>query len=437
MKLKSLLYTILFTAAVLFSQAQTVDQGFKYQTAIRDQAGIIMANKLVGLKMSILQGNANGSEIYVETHKVSTSDFGIANLSIGAGTLVSGNFANIDWGNGPYFLKVELDLNNTNTYIFMGTSQLLAVPFALYAAKSANAENDYDKDSLNEVQQLTLNNHQLQLSKNGGTINLETYKDNTDSQKLSLQGNTLSISGGNSLVLAGAVDLDSDPTNELQELERKGDTIKLSKGNVIILDKDNDLDSTNELQTLQFSSDTLIISKGNKVKLPSDFDRDSLNEIQNIQIRNDTIFLSKSNFAILPKTFSVPSGTLITLDTFDRSLISKGYTFIGRGMNTIENIVSDSASWQWENVTNLNEAPEERHSHSAIWTGTDMIIYGRGTYIKEKKYNPATQTWKNISMINAPNSYLEYLATWTGTEMLLYSGHLDSTKIFRYNPSTD
>jgi hypothetical protein len=322
MKLKSLLYTILFTAAVLFSHAQTVGQGFKYQTAIRDQAGIMMANKLVGLKMSILQGNANGSEIYVETHKVSTSDFGIANLSIGAGTLVSGNFANIDWGNGPYFLKVELDLNNTNTYLFMGTSQLLAVPFALYAAKSANAENDYDKDSLNEVQQLTLNNQQLQLSKNGGAINLETYKDNTDSQKLSLQGNTLSISGGNSLLIN-----DNDSLNELQSISLDNNQIQLSKnggsanlskyldntdsqnlilqgtnlsisgGNTITLSGVVDLDSdpTNELQILALVDDTLKLTKGNFVLLPKDYDRDSLNEIQSISVKNNKLYLSKAD----------------------------------------------------------------------------------------------------------------------------------------------
>jgi hypothetical protein len=258
-------YLIIFLGLIIFFQVNDgfcqTPQGFKYQTAIRDNSGNLLANKLVALKISILRTSASGSAVYIESHNVSTTDFGIANLNIGNGNVVQGNFSQIDWANGPYFLKTELDINNGTNFLFMGTTQLLSVPFALYAAKSANAENDFDKDSLNEIQQMSLNGNQLQLNKAGGTVNLDKYIDNTDSQSISLQGNTLSISRGNSIVLSGAVDLDSDPTNEIQNLSLNKDTIKISKGNFILLPKDIDGDSTNEIQSLSQAGNTINLNK--------------------------------------------------------------------------------------------------------------------------------------------------------------------------------
>jgi hypothetical protein len=305
------------------SMKAQIPQTFKYQTAIRDNSGNLLANKLIALKISILRTSASGILVYSESHNVSTTDFGIANINIGNGTVIQGNFNQIDWGNGPYFLKTELDVNNGNNFLFMGTTQLLSVPYALYAAKSANAENDFDKDSLNEVQQIGLNGNQLQLTKSGGTVNLDKYIDNTDSQSLSLQGNTLSISRGNSIILSGVVDLDSDPTNELQSLSTNKDTLRLSKSNFVVLPKDNDADSLNEIQTLAINGSRLNISKGNQIVVDPDttnelqtlyfngskigiskgneliIDKDSTNELQALYLSGDTLFLSKSNFVKL------------------------------------------------------------------------------------------------------------------------------------------
>ncbi len=271
------------------SNAQNVPQGFKYQTSIRDNTGALLANKLVALKLSFLRTSPTGTIVYIETHNLITNDFGIANLNIGTGTPLQGTFSAIDWGNGPYFIKTELDVNNGNNYLFMGTNQLLSVPFALYAEKSANAENDFDKDSLNEIQQLELNGNQLLLSKNGGSVGLDKFIDNTDSQTISLQGNTLSISRGNSIVLSGAVDLDSDPINELQSLSVNNDTLRLSKTNYVLLPKDNDIDSLNEIQTLSVTGNRLILSKANEVNI----DTDTSNEIQTLTQTGNTITLNK------------------------------------------------------------------------------------------------------------------------------------------------
>jgi microcystin-dependent protein len=304
----------------IFSDAQT-PQGFKYQAVVRDNSGLALANKLVALRLSLLLNSTNGTSVYSEVHNIATNDFGVANLNVGSGTNTTGNFATIDWGAGTYFLKTEADITNGSNFVFLGTSQLLSVPYAMYAAKSANAANDFDKDSLNEIQnlnvsnnklsiskgnqvnldadtaneiqQLSLNNNNLQLNKNGGSVDLTKYA--TDSQQLVLNGNTLSITKGNSIVLSGSVDLDSDPTNEIQTLNIRKDTIGISKSNYIVLPKDNDSDSTNEIQTLSYKNDTIQLSKANNIVLPKDNDRDSTNELQQLSLNKNNLSISKGN----------------------------------------------------------------------------------------------------------------------------------------------
>jgi hypothetical protein len=301
------LYTLTISLILILKLATAqVPQGFKYQTAIRDNNGAVLANKLVSIKLSLLTGSASGTVIYSEVHKVATNDFGVANLNVGNGTANLGNFNTMDWGSNTFFLKTEVDINNGTNFTFMGSSQLLSVPFAMYAAKSANAADDRDKDSLNEIQNISLNNNSLQLNKNGGSVDLTKY--DKDSQQLVLNGNTLSITKGNSIVLSGSVDLDADPTNEIQNLSLSKDTLKLSNANYVVLPKDNDTDSTNEIQSLSVNQNKLIISKSNQVNI----DADTTNEIQSLQQNGNTITLSKTTGTIdVAKTTNVQNGSIL------------------------------------------------------------------------------------------------------------------------------
>jgi uncharacterized protein (TIGR02145 family) len=114
-------------------------QSFKYQAVARDASGVIMANKSVSFKISILFGNTIGPSVYTETHiGKTTNGFGLIDLEIGNGTPVSGTFASITWSNGPYFIKIEMDPAGGSTYQVIGVSQFLSVPYALYA-KSAGS----------------------------------------------------------------------------------------------------------------------------------------------------------------------------------------------------------------------------------------------------------------------------------------------------------
>lgn len=118
-----------------FSQSP---QSFSYQTVVRDAVGNIIQNQNIAFRTSIQQSSAF-TDIYVETHNVSTNEFGLANLQIGNGTVISGNFASIDWGADISYLQVEIDTSGGSNFQIMGVSQLLSVPYALYAENCADS----------------------------------------------------------------------------------------------------------------------------------------------------------------------------------------------------------------------------------------------------------------------------------------------------------
>lgn len=107
-----------------------------YQTVIRNAGGVLVTNQAVSIKISLLQGSATGTAMYIETQHPTTNANGLASLQIGGGTVVSGTFASIDWANGPYFIKTETDPAGGSNYSVVGTSQLLSVAYALQSNNS-------------------------------------------------------------------------------------------------------------------------------------------------------------------------------------------------------------------------------------------------------------------------------------------------------------
>ena len=108
-----------------------------YQAEVRNTNNSLVVNQLVGIRISILQGSTTSPAVYVETHTPSTNANGLISIQIGGG-ITSGNFANINWGNGPYFLKTETDPTGGTNYSISGTNQLLSVPYALFSNSSNN-----------------------------------------------------------------------------------------------------------------------------------------------------------------------------------------------------------------------------------------------------------------------------------------------------------
>ena len=321
-KEKNLIVFIFLAFIIGISSYAQTPQAFKYQAVVREANGSVIENTIVSMRISILEGSAIGTVIYSETHQVATNEFGLVNLSIGEGNIVTGNFATINWGSNTFFIKIELDAKGNSNYVFMGTSQLLSVPYALYSETSGSSTTDFDIDSTNELQTITKSGSTVNLSNGGGSFT------DDDSQTLILSGTMLSISNGNSVQIGGTVDLDYDPLNEIQNLSLNNDSLKISGSNYVIL---NDNDSTNEIQYLSINKDTLLISKGNSVKLN---DNDSLNELQILSLSNDTISISNGNYIVMPPdvdadttneiqslslvndTLSISKGNKIDLDVY-------------------------------------------------------------------------------------------------------------------------
>ena len=130
MKQLNLFFAFSIIATLVLAQ---VPQKFSYQSVIRNSGNQLIANQTVGIKISVLQGSANGTVVYAETHSPTTTANGLANIEIGGGNVLSGNFANINWSNGPYFIKTETDVNGGNNYTISATQQLLSVPYAFRA----------------------------------------------------------------------------------------------------------------------------------------------------------------------------------------------------------------------------------------------------------------------------------------------------------------
>lgn len=147
--MKNILFVILFLASFIqINQAQSPNS-FSYQAIVRDAGGSTINNQTVAFRISILQTTATGSAVYSESHSASTNNFGLVNLEIGGGTLISGDFSTIDWGSDDYFVQIELDAAGGNNYTTMGTSQLLSVPFAMYAKNSG--DKTWEKSSNNAL----------------------------------------------------------------------------------------------------------------------------------------------------------------------------------------------------------------------------------------------------------------------------------------------
>jgi hypothetical protein len=135
---KILLLIITFVLAININ-AQS-PESFKYQSIVRDGSGNALINQSVGIQIRILKSSSTGTEVYNETHSVTTNAFGLVNLAIGTGTVVNGVFADVSWAFDNYFIEVSIDPTGGTSYSITGTSQLLSVPYALHA-KSAQWNN--------------------------------------------------------------------------------------------------------------------------------------------------------------------------------------------------------------------------------------------------------------------------------------------------------
>jgi hypothetical protein len=129
------LLSIFCCIAITFAQAP---EKMTFQAVVRDATNNLLNNQNVGMQISILQGSSSGNALYVESHTSTTNENGLVTIEIGAGNVSEGDFGTIDWTNGPFYIKSETDPSGGVSYSITGTSQLMSVPFALYAKTAAS-----------------------------------------------------------------------------------------------------------------------------------------------------------------------------------------------------------------------------------------------------------------------------------------------------------
>jgi hypothetical protein len=136
---KAVFLSLIFNLVHHSIKAQ-IDQGINYQCVVRDNIGNLVKNKNITLRISILDGSASAQKEYSELHTARTNDFGQVSLIIGKGTPLIGNFNTIQWSTGKKWVQIEYD-NPDAGFVNLGSSQLMSVPFALYAFNNSSSTN--------------------------------------------------------------------------------------------------------------------------------------------------------------------------------------------------------------------------------------------------------------------------------------------------------
>lgn len=164
-----LLMLILAVSFVLPTFAQ-VPQKMNYQAVARNSSGTPITNHLIGIKFTVREASASGPDIFAETMTATTNSMGTFSVEIGGGTPVLGSFATIPWSTGSKFLNIKIDPAGGTSYTDMGTYQLLSVAYAQYAKNVLN-NDDADASPTNELQSLSIAGDQLSIS-SGNTVTL-------------------------------------------------------------------------------------------------------------------------------------------------------------------------------------------------------------------------------------------------------------------------
>jgi len=251
------LFTLFMIMALTINVFAQVPQKMSYQAVIRDAGSALIKSHAIGMRISILQGSASGTPVYVETQTPTTNANGLVTIEIGGGTIVTGTFASINWLTGTYFIKTETDPTGGTNYSITGTSQVLSVPYALYAKNAGSYSETDPVFSVSPSSGITSGsisnwNTAYGWGNHAGLYKLNSYMPNwveitgkptfavvaTSGLYADLSGKPTLFSGSftdltnkpTTLAGYGITDADGSTTNEIQSLSLSGTTLTLSLG---------------------------------------------------------------------------------------------------------------------------------------------------------------------------------------------------------------
>ncbi len=437
--MKKLVFTMLIIFVTISQILAQTPQSFKYQAVVRDGAGTVIANQMVGFQLSILQTNETGNSVYTETFTTTTNSYGLVNLNIGEGTPVSGDFTTIDWGADSYFLKVELDETGGTNYTHIGTSKLNSVPYALHAKTAETAGNVFsgDYNDLNNTPDLS--NYDSDVTDDfDGDYNSLTNKptlqgDVTGNIELNkvekIQGKNVSTntpSSGQVLKWNGTewAPAEDDVTggsgvdgvvNSASFAGTTNKTLTLGRSNGLgsitanFTDEVDDADNnaTNEIQILSISNDTIYLSDGGYVKLPAGFDGD-YNNLTNqptiptntSDLTNDSGFITNPDDADADATNELQTisktGNTVTLsnsggsftdEVNDADASSTNELITNATLNGTDLQITDAGGTKTVDLSSLDNSGTDSQTLSV--SGTSLTISGGNTVTLQDNVNDA------------------------------------------------
>jgi hypothetical protein len=148
-KLLAFFLSVLITFGIFAQSPEKIS----YQAVIRDASDVLVSNTLVGIRLSILQESTSGNAVYVETYSTTTNDNGLISLEIGTGNSTD-DFSQINWSDGVFFIKTEVDIEGADNYSITGISQFTSVPYAFHSNTTDTIIGNYletDSDYISSV----------------------------------------------------------------------------------------------------------------------------------------------------------------------------------------------------------------------------------------------------------------------------------------------
>jgi uncharacterized protein (TIGR02145 family) len=239
------LYTILTLIITLITFAQA-PQGFNYQATVRNSTGALIVNQNVFFKFNLMLNSVSSLPVFSETHMTPTDDLGQVNLVIGTGTATTGTFSSINWGSGNYYLGIEL--NTGSGYVAMGTTQLLSVPYALYANSSGNAQTP----TPNLASVLAVNN-------GANNLKITNLAEPTTAQDAATKNYVDNASTGNTILADGSIFI-GNASNTATAVALSGDVTISNTGVATISD--------NAVSTSNITDANITNSKLDKANIP-------------------------------------------------------------------------------------------------------------------------------------------------------------------------
>ena len=349
---------------VIFESNAQVPQKMSYQAVIRNQNNSLLSNILIAMKISIIQTDSLLEPVYQEYQLATTNINGLVSLQIGTGIVMNGDFKKIDWSKGPYFIKTETDPEGGFNFRIVGTSELLSVPFALYALNNSagfdstsmhtsivnlqkqalDNKNDI-KTNLDSIQQ---NAKQIEINLNNITANTYNIKNNLDTLNGKINSVDLDALLLNYQKVGKFVTAISLEGQDSFDIKIKGNLI--ASNNVTIGGNIESLGATSTLGTIDKPFKGLFISSGSlsiaSDTLGKEIPAAILSNVEgNLQISAGGLKLMGDNTSfIAPRIVSTLTGNASTATKLSTARKINGVAFDGSSDITLASIDTTSLS---------------------------------------------------------------------------------------------